>query len=209
VIHANRLFSALLLASTFFGPGVSVAGPGSYSKSNAKIPNIQASSPATGGATDKDGGCALNAAYNNHRGESWIAVDPTNPNHLVGSSKFFFDPLFYLFHLGSYASFDGGNTWSNEVIPGFDCQSAPNFSWTDNTDPILAFDPAGTVYSTMLPFSFKYNTAESQVWGVVPNSAISVVKSTDGGTTWKWGTRDSRWQSTTQAGWDARLTSNG
>src|SRR6266851_6096261 len=50
VIHANRLFSALLLASTFFGPGVSVAGPDSYSKSNTKIPNIKASSPATGGA---------------------------------------------------------------------------------------------------------------------------------------------------------------
>ncbi len=187
VIHSRRLFFALLSASTVFGPGVSVAGPDSYSKSNAKIPNIQASSPATGGATDKDGGCVANAAYNNHRGESWVAVDPTNPNHLVGSSKFFFDPLFYLFHLGSYASFDGGNTWSNEVIPGFDCQSAPTFSWVNNTDPILAFDPNGVVYSTMLPYSLKYNPAGSQVWGVVPNSAISVVKSTDGGTTWKMG----------------------
>src|SRR5260370_730019 len=119
VSHSHRLFSALLLASTLIGPGVSVAGPDYYSKSSTKSANIQASSPATGGATDKDGGCVLNAAYNNHRGESWLAVDPTNPNHLVGSSKFFFYPLFYLFHLGSYASFYCGNTRCHEVIPGF------------------------------------------------------------------------------------------
>src|SRR5258708_16341268 len=36
-------------------------------------------------------------------------------------------------------------------IAGFDCQSAPTFSGVDNTDPILAFDSTGTVYSTMLP----------------------------------------------------------
>jgi len=135
VLHSHRLSSALLLASTLFGPGVSVAGPDSYSKSNGKIPNIQASSAASGGATDEDGNCAASAAYNTHRGESWIAINPSNPNHLVGMSKFFFDPLFYLFHLGSYTSFDGGSTWSNEVIPGFDCQSAPTFSWGQHDGP--------------------------------------------------------------------------
>ncbi len=177
----------LALVMMFMAPSNSVAAPDSYARSNNKIPNIQASSPAVGGASDKDGGCVVNAPYNNHRGESWIAIDPSNPARLVGMSKFFFDPLFYLFHLGSYASFDGGSTWSNEVIPGFDCQSAPAFSWVNTTDPILAFDPNGVAYSTMLPYSLKYNSVESQVWGVVPNSAISVVKSTDGGTTWKMG----------------------
>ncbi len=185
--HSHGLFFALLGVLMLLGSEVTARGQGTYAESNAKIPNIQASSAAVGGATDKNGACVLNAAYNNHRGESWIAVDPTNANHLVGSSKFFFDPLFYLFHLGSYASFDGGSTWSNEVIPGFDCQSAPKFSWVDTTDPILAFDSKGTVYSTMLPFSFKYNPAGHQVWGVVPNDAISVVKSTDGGITWNMG----------------------
>ncbi len=33
-----------------------------------------------------------NADYNNHHSESWIAVDPKDSNHLVGMSKFFYDP---------------------------------------------------------------------------------------------------------------------
>ncbi len=185
--RSHTLIFALLLVVMLLAPDALVAAPDSYAKSNHGIPNIQASSAAVAGATDSNGNCVFNAPYNNHRGESWIAVDPSNPSHLVGMSKFFFDPLFYLFHLGSYASFDGGKTWSNGVIPGFDCQSGPAFSWVNATDPILAFDPNGVVYSTMLPYSLKYNPAGSQVWGVVPNSAISVVKSTDGGITWKMG----------------------
>ncbi len=183
-----RCLGSLLIAHLLLlPPAPSFAGTSSYEKSNAGIKNIQASSPAFAGATDRTGGCVNNGAYDNHRSESWLAVDPTDPNHLVGTSKFFFDPVFYLFHLGSYVSFDGGKSWSNAVIPGFDCQSAPNFSWTDTTDPIHAFDSSGRVFSTLLPFSFTYNPAGNQVFGVVPNSAISVVKSTDGGVTWTMG----------------------
>src|SRR5260370_10668437 len=39
----------------------------------------------------------------------------------------------------------------------------------------------------MLPFSMTFNAGGNQVWNVIPNSAISVVKSTDGGITWKMG----------------------
>ena len=190
--HAGRAAAkaaALMVAMLLLLFGTVAAGPNSssYATSNAGIKNIQASSPTFAGATDRTGACVQNAPYNNHRGESWIAVDPTNADHLVGTSKFFFDPLFYLFHLGSYASFSGGKSWSNAVIPGFDCQSAPTFSWVNVTDPIHAFDSAGRVFSTMLPFSLTYNPAGNQVWNVIPNSAISVVKSTDGGITWAMG----------------------
>ncbi len=156
----------------------------SFDKSNAGIPNNQASSPTTGGALDNTGACVANAAYNNHRSESWIAIDPNNPSHLVGLSKFFFDPVFYLFHLGSYVSTNAGKSWTNGLITGFDCQSAPTNSWTDTTDPIVAFDSEGTVFSLILPFSFTYNSKGNQVFGTVPNDAISMVKSTDGGSTW-------------------------
>src|SRR6266571_3324928 len=147
------------------------------------VANIQASYPVVGGATDKTGACAANARYNNHHSESWIAVDPKNPQHLVAMSKFFFDPLFYLFHLGAYVSSDGGLHWKDAIVPGFDCQTAPHNSWVDTTDPILAFDAQGNVYSAFLPFSFKYNPDGHQVWGMVPNDAVFVVKSTDGGQT--------------------------
>src|SRR5712692_868025 len=180
---AAKTFGTLLLMMLLVLQLVSiVAAAQPYEKTNTGIQNVQASSPITGGATDRTAACVTNAAYNNHRSESWIAVDPTNPSHLVGLSKFFFDPVFYLFHLGSYVSTDAGKSWTNSLIPGFDCQSAPNFSWVDVTDPIHAFDSAGRVFSTLLPFSLTYNPAGNQVWNVIPNSAISVVKSTDGAT---------------------------
>lgn len=184
ITNAAGTRAALLVVALLLLYGTSFAGTDSYAKSNAGIKNIQASSPTTGGATDKTGACVNIAAYNNHRSESWVAVDPTNSSHLVGMSKFFFDPEFYLFHLGSYVSTDGGKSWSNEVVPGFDCQSAPTNSWVDTTDPILAFDSMGRVFSTMLPFSLSYNPEGHQVWNVIPNSAISVVRSLDGGNTW-------------------------
>ena len=181
------LACSLLTTMLLVWERAALADSASYAKSNAGIKNVQASSAAFAAATDRNSTCINDAAYNNHRGESWIAVDPTNPNHLVGTSKFFFDPVFYLFHLGSYVSSNGGTSWTNEVIPGFDCQSAPNFSWVDTTDPIHAFDSAGRVFSTLLPFSLTYNSAGNQVWNVIPNSAISVVKSNDGGNTWTMG----------------------
>jgi hypothetical protein len=175
--------AALLLFTLVTSPSVS-AGGDSYDTSNAGIKNIQASFPTTAGATDHAGACVQNAPYNNHHSESWVAVDPTNASHIVGVDKFFFDPAFYLFHIGANVTFDGGQTWTNEVIPGFDCHSNPSNSWMDTTDPILAFDLAGNLYSTMLPFSMTYNPQNAQVFNAIPNSAISVVKSTDGGATW-------------------------
>ncbi|TMI40993.1 exo-alpha-sialidase [Candidatus Bathyarchaeota archaeon] len=148
------------------------------------VTNVQASHAVLGGATDRTGACVANAKYDNHHSESWIAVDPTNSHHLVAMSKFFFDPQYYLFHIGAYVSRDGGLHWKDAVIPGFDCQSAPNNSWVDTTDPVLAFDARGNVYSAFLPYSFKYNPDGHQVWGVVPNDAVFVIKSADGGDTW-------------------------
>jgi hypothetical protein len=185
LLSVGKMAGCLFAATLFLLAGSLRAQSTSYAKSNAGIKNVQASSATTAGATDRTGACVNNAGYNNHRSESWIAVDPTNANHLVGMSKFFFDPLFYLFHLGAYVSSDGGKSWTNAVVPGFDCQSDPANSWTDTTDPIVAFDASGTIYSNMLPFSFTYDSAGNQVWNVIPNDAIFIVKSKDGGNTWK------------------------
>lgn len=174
------LISLVLLLS--FQNLPSLALP-SYEKSNNSVQNIQVSSPFSSpniGATDKRGQCTANAAYSNDRSESWLAINPANPDQIVGMSKFFYDPTYYLFHVGSYVSNDGGKSWSNTVIPGFDCISAPGNSWVDTTDPVFAFDSSGKIYSAMLPFSFTYNSANQQVWNVVPNSAIFVVSSNDG-----------------------------
>ena len=52
---------------------------------------------------------------------------------------------------GFYESFDGGATWPAQGhVPGYE-------GWTDNTDPVGAFDPYGNFYSLLLPYNFYYD----------------------------------------------------
>jgi hypothetical protein len=84
--------------------------------------------------------------------ESDIRVDPTNRQHLIGSSKWFVSPEGYNHVLGFYESFDGGKTWGVQGhIPGYE-------GWTDNTDPVGAFDGFGNYYEFMLNYQFFYNS---------------------------------------------------
>src|SRR6059058_376984 len=89
---------------------------------------------------------------NNHS-ESDIQVDPTNPNHLIGSTKWFASAEGYNHILGFYESFDGGKTWPVQGhIPGYE-------GWTDNTDPVGAFDGFGNFYEILLPTSSPMRAA--------------------------------------------------
>jgi hypothetical protein len=82
--------------------------------------------------------------------ESDIRVDPTDPEHLIGSVKWFASAEGYNHVLGFYESFDGGKTWSTGHIPGYE-------GWTDDTDPVGAFDGFGNYYEFILPYQFYYD----------------------------------------------------
>jgi hypothetical protein len=83
--------------------------------------------------------------------ESDVRVDPTNPLHLIASSKWFVSAEDYNHLLGFYESFDGGKTWPVQGhIPGYE-------GWTDNTDPVGAFDGLGNYYELILPYQFFNN----------------------------------------------------
>jgi hypothetical protein len=83
--------------------------------------------------------------------ESDIRADPTNPNHLIGQSKWFVSAEGYNHILGFYESMDGGTTWPVQGhVPGYE-------GWTDNTDPVGAFDRFGNFYSLLLPYQFFYD----------------------------------------------------
>ncbi len=96
--------------------------------------------------------------------ESDIRVDPTNPKHLIGSSKWFVSAEGYNHLLGFYESFDGGKTWPVQGhIPGYE-------GWTDNTDPVGAFDGFGNYYEFNLPYQFYYNADGSHNFKINPNN---------------------------------------
>lgn len=95
--------------------------------------------------------------------ESDIRVDPTNPNHLIGSSKWFVSAEGYNHLFGFYESFDGGMTWSVQGhIPGYE-------GWTDNTDPVGAFDGFGNYYELILPYQYFYNADGTHNFQINPN----------------------------------------
>ncbi len=108
--------------------------------------------------------------------ESDIRVDPLNPLHLIGQSKWAVSAEGYNHLNGFYESFDGGATWPVQGhVPGYE-------GWTDNTDPVGAFDPYGNFYSLLLPYQFyydkfgfhKYDNGSNQTNPTVPPEAISV-----------------------------------
>ncbi|MFL5757644.1 MAG: hypothetical protein ACJ77N_15305 [Chloroflexota bacterium] len=83
--------------------------------------------------------------------ESDIRVDPTNPQHIIGTSKWFVSSEGYNHQLGFYESFNGGRTWSVQGhIPGWE-------GWTDSTDPVGAFDTYGNFWFFDLAYQFFYN----------------------------------------------------
>jgi hypothetical protein len=118
--------------------------------------------------------------------ESDIRVDPTNPNHLIGSVKWFTSAEGYNHLLGFYESFDGGLTWPQQGhIPGYE-------GWTDNTDPVGAFDGYGNYYELILPYQFYYDASGGHSYQTNPNKepnptvpaeAISIAVRPHGSTT--------------------------
>ena len=118
--------------------------------------------------------------------ESDLRVDPTNPLHLIGQSKWAVSAEGYNHVLGFFESWDGGKTWPVQGhVPGYE-------GWTDNTDPIGAFDSFGNFYSLILPYEFYYNSDGSHNFQTnqnkepnpsVPAEAITVAVRPHGATT--------------------------
>ena len=129
----------------------------------------QASATTTAGAQSVPTAPTTNIRVSNDgfkaHSEPMVAVNPANPLNLVGGSKFFTDPARYRFQIGTYTSFDGGCTWTdNGVLPGF----APNVLTSDVS---MAFGPDNRVYVAVL-----YSDGRR-------DSGIAVSTSTDGGKT--------------------------
>ena len=132
---------------------------------------VRASGPSPFlGCTAADNGTDVN--FPNSEVEPFVAVNPTDPNNLVGvyqQDKY---------HLGASKglvaaySFDGGASWGHSYAPLSACAGGDP-AYPQASDPWVTFDSDGNVYQSGLAFSNDFNV-----------STVRVSKSIDGGITW-------------------------
>jgi hypothetical protein len=164
--QTDAAFAASYAAENVVNVSATTQQVSCYAPELAYMPGLTASqgyvdgggSPCTGAATTGEdlGPYATQNVSNpalrvKDHSESDIRVDPNNPKHLIGQSKWFVNAEGYNHLLGFYESFDAGRTWPVQGhVPGYE-------GWVDNTDPVGAFDPWGNFYSLVLGYQFYYN----------------------------------------------------
>ena len=189
----KRLFVAVgvLSAGLLALAPTSTAAPSSWQ--SISFTNQVASEPTSGGgypvpsgSTVPSAGTCRQGEYNANLSESWLAVKPGTED-LVGTSKIFFEKYstFYMFHLGAI-TMPGGTPPAKDSttqVKGYDCVStgtqAMPPSWTNNTDPNVAFDTKGRAYQVTLPFNAFWGNSKLH-----PDGAIDISYSDDLGKTW-------------------------
>ncbi|HET6211594.1 MAG TPA: sialidase family protein [Micromonosporaceae bacterium] len=157
--------------------------------SHVGVTNTVASTPFSAGgyagydpgATAPNPGSCRLGSYNANLSESALAVRP-GTDDLVGTSKVFFEKYstYYNFQLGAHTIVNGQPAGS-AIVGGYECVSTGTQemppSWTNNTDPNVAFDSKGRAYQVTLPFNAFWANLH-------PNSHIEVSYSDDLGRTW-------------------------
>jgi hypothetical protein len=136
---------------------------------------VLAGPPATSGALGTGGSTAANVNTDTEtitgpHNETSIAVDPTNPNHLLGSVNDYqnYGTATETVYSRAHVSFDRGETWTNYAIP------FPS-KYDATGDPAVAFDADGRAYTATLGFNFF-------AANILPDVLVST--STDGGKSW-------------------------
>jgi hypothetical protein len=177
--------AAVAVLAVLAVPGGAGAQPALWQQADF-VRNQVASSPVAGGGYPDVNGVPVPGncgpgQMNSNRSESWIAAR-RGTEDLVGASKFFFDrySTFYNFHLGSY-TVTNGTPVANNQVQGYECttvgtQAMPP-SWTNNTDPNVAFDTTGRAYQVTLPFNAYWTNLH-------PNGAIDLSYTDDMGRHW-------------------------
>jgi hypothetical protein len=111
----------------------------------------------------------------NPQNEQNIVINPTNSKNVVTTAndyRFGFQALVYF-------STDGGNTFTNVLLPGWDPATGASGLFKHvqaGGDPVLAFARDGTLYYSALVYDSSFTNRTP--------SGVAVASSRDGGATW-------------------------
>jgi hypothetical protein len=117
--------------------------------------------------------------------EPAIAVDPNDPDHIVAAGNDYGTNNGDSW-LGYYVSWDGGETWSRDLIPGYmGGPISPLTGFDGAGDAVVCFDSNSNVYISGIAFKRTENPINPIGFGLNLGraSTIFVAKSTDGGET--------------------------
>jgi hypothetical protein len=139
-------------------------------------PTVKTGSPlcstSTSNAANVNTDCELNTPHN----ETSIAVNPTNPENIIGGANDYQLAINPGGHVSetllsrAHVSFDGGKTWTEYPLYS-------NSAYQASGDPSVAFDADGHAYYATLGFRFV-GPVNAQ------NPDVLVANSPDGGKTW-------------------------
>jgi hypothetical protein len=111
----------------------------------------------------------------NPQNEQNIVINPTNGKNVVTSAN----DYRLGFQAFIYFSTDGGNTFTDVLLPGWDLATGGQGLFTHvqaGGDPVLAFSPEGVLYYAALVYDFSFTNRTP--------SGVAVAVSRDGGATW-------------------------
>jgi len=111
----------------------------------------------------------------NPQNEQNIVINPTNESNVVTSAN----DYRYGFQALVYVSKDGGNTFTNVILPGWDPATGGTGLFKHvqaGGDPVLAFAADGTLYYNALVYDFSFANRTP--------SGVAVAVSRDGGLNW-------------------------
>ena len=112
---------------------------------------------ASGGCPNVFVGPARNTRVNQEcslrrQAEEVIAVNPTNPNNLIGGQN---DSRLGFNHCGYDFSFDGGKTWADQTPPFYQFIGGDGHTFDACSDPTATFDNGGNAYAGGLLFDIS------------------------------------------------------
>ena len=134
-------------------------------------------SPVSPFVANCEGASQTGTAYINAEVEPSVAVNPANPDNLIGAWQQDRWSNGAARGLSAGISFDGGKTWTQRLIPFSRCSGGTAFNggnYERATDPWVSFSPNGTAHAMALALN---RTSGSQ-------NAMLASRSLNGGLTW-------------------------